>query len=214
MSKLRAPVIAFAAAAQAVAAVKQVAREGGVRHSAQVRPLYHSVLELNPSNLAALYPEPAMLQWGLETLLLQIGPTQHKDIEVTRYLVALMALERRLTRRSSVQQQLAQRLQQLQRQRDQFGFSHDTLVAGMAAIYSDLISPLGKPIRITGKPDYLQQPAVQNQIRALLLAALRNIVLWRQLGGQRRQFIFSRQRLVGVTQQLLRDARAQTESSS
>lgn len=214
MSAWQARTIALAAAAQCLAAVKQIAREGSLRDAKQVQRLLTNVLNLNPASLAQLYPDHHELQWGLETLLLQIGPTQHKDIEITRYMVALMALERRLHKRPASMASLAERLQHIQRQRDDFQFAHDTIVAGMAAVYSDIISPLSKPIKITGKPEHLKQAAVQNQIRALLLAALRNIVLWRQQGGQRRQFIFSRQRMIHTAQQLLRPLRTPSEPQS
>lgn len=212
MNAWQSRVIALAAAAQCLAAIKQIAREGSLRDAKQVQRLYTNVLVLNPTSLQQLYPDQSELQWGLETLLLQIGPTQHKDIEITRYMVALMALERRLHKRPANMAKLAERLQQIQRQRDDFQFAQDTIVAGMAGIYSDIISPMSKPIKITGKPEHLKQSSVQNQIRALLLAALRNIVLWRQQGGQRRQFIFSRQRMVSAAQQLLRQLRTPSES--
>lgn len=214
MSSWSSRVTALAAAAQCLVAIKQIAREGSLRDSTQVQRLLANVLDLNPNSLEQLYPDVTELQWGLETLLLQIGPTQHKDIEITRYLVALMALERRLQKRPKSLASLAERLQQLQRQRDDFKFAQETIIAGMAGVYSDLISPLSKPIKITGKPDHLKQPGVQNQIRALLLAALRNIVLWRQQGGQRRQFIFARQRMVRTAQQLLRQQRTPSEPQS
>ena len=214
MSSWQPRVTALAAAAQCLVAVKQIAREGSLRDGNQVQRLYANVLDLNPPSLEQLYPDLSELQWGLETLLLQIGQTQHKDIEITRYLVALMALERRLAKRPKSLHGLAERLQQIQRQRDDFQFSQETIIAGMAGVYSDIISPLSKPIKITGKPDHLKQPSIQNQIRALLLAALRNIVLWRQQGGQRRQFIFARQRMVRTAQQLLRQSRTRSELQS
>ncbi|CAI8154239.1 high frequency lysogenization protein HflD [Pseudidiomarina mangrovi] len=214
MSQWSARVTALAAAAQCLAAVKQIAREGSLRDSKQVQRLLLNVLDLNPTSLEQMYPDPHELHWGLETLLLQIGPTQHKDIEITRYIVGLMALERRLYKRPQSMAKLAERLQHIQRQRDDFNFAQDTIIAGMAGLYSDVISPLSKPIKITGKPDHLKQINVQNQIRALLLAALRNIVLWRQQGGQRRQFIFSRQRMITTAQQLLRTSRIPSEPQS
>lgn len=212
MSLWQPRVVALAAAAQCLAAIRQIALEGSLRDSKQVQRLLSNVLDLNPSSLEQLYPDQAELHWGLETLLQQIGPSQHKDIEISRYIVALMALERHLAKNSASITKLSERLQQIQRQRDAFNFANDTIVASMAGVYSDIISPLSKAIKITGKPDHLKQPHVQHQIRALLLAALRNIVLWRQHGGQRRHFIFSRHHMVRVAHQLLRQQRSPSES--
>ena len=205
-------IIALAAAAQCLAAIRQIAIEGSLRDNKQVQRLFTNVLDLNPSSLEQRYPDQAELHWGLQTLLQQIGPSQHKDLEISRYIVALMALERRLAKDPTSITKLTERLQQIQRQRDTFNFTNETIVASMAGVYSDIISPLSKAIKITGKPDHLKQPHVQHQIRALLLAALRNVVLWRQHGGLRRHFIFSRQHMIGAANQLLRQQRNPSES--
>jgi high frequency lysogenization protein len=55
---------------------------------------------------------------------------------------------------------------------------------------------LDKKIQVIGNPNVLKQENVQNQVRALLLAGVRAGVLWRQYGGQRRQFVFSRQKIL------------------
>ncbi len=41
------------------------------------------------------------------------------------------------------------------------------------------------------------------KIRALLLAGIRSSVLWRQMGGSRLQFIFSRQKIKKTAEKLL-----------
>lgn len=214
MNQLQQRILALAAAAQSAAAVKQLAREGSLRNAAHARVLFSSVMNQNPENFAAVYNDLPALRWGLEHLLDQIGASKQKDVEITRYMIGMLALERRLSKRPAALEQLGQRITKLHRQQYEFSFTQDTITAGMAGIYSELISPLGQPIKINGKPDYLQQPNIQNQIRALLLAGIRNVVLWRQLGGKRRQFIFSRQRMVSTAQQLLRDLREQSEPES
>lgn len=207
-------VIALAALTQAAAAVKQVARFGSVREPHATRALLDSVTNQNPTSVHAMYPDLSALRLGLESLLQQIGATRDKDVEVTRYVVGMLALERRLSRSPQALEQLGQRLQQLHRQQHQFQFADDTLLAGMGSAYSDIISPLGQPLKINGKQEFLQQTQSQHLIRALLLAGIRNAVLWRQLGGKRRQFIFSRQRMVRVAQQILRNLPEHSEPLS
>lgn len=207
-------VLALAAIAQAAAAVKQVAREGSLRQPAQSQPLIQSVLNQNPESFEALYPHPRDLQWGVEQVLQQIGATRDKDVEITRYVVGILALARRFMKAEKAQQQLGQRIEQLHRQQHDFQFNSDTVLAGMASAYSDFVSPLSQPLKINGKPDYLKQMSVQNQIRAFLLAGVRNAVLWKHLGGKRRQFLLSRQRMVSTAQSLLRTMHEQSESPS
>lgn len=207
-------VIALAALTQAAAAVKQVARFGSIREVNAGRVVMDSVLNQNPDSVKAMYPNLSELRLGLESLLQQIGATRDKDVEVTRYVVGILALERRLSRSDKAIQELGQRITQMQRQKHDFQFSDDTIVASMGSTYSDLISPLGQPLKINGKQEFLQQPSNQHLIRALLLAGVRNAVLWRQLGGKRRHFIFNRQRMVRIAQQLLRELREHSEPLS
>ncbi|RUO79385.1 high frequency lysogenization protein HflD [Pseudidiomarina taiwanensis] len=189
-------VLALAAAAQAAAAVKQLARTGKLADSAVAEVLVSSVLNQQSADFNAVYGAPDKVVWGLQQLLIQLGNSRQKDIEVTRYVVGMMALERKLSRTPKVGDKLSQRLQQVQQQRQHFNFDQATVNANLAGVYSDLISPLLRPLQISGKPEYLQQTQVQNQIRTALLAGIRALVLWRQLGGKRRHFLFSRQRMV------------------
>ena len=62
-------------------------------------------------------------------------------------------------------------------------------------------SELGPKLQISGNPDCLKQPQVQNKIRALLLAAMRSAVLWRQLGGKRRHLVFARKAIFDTAKQ-------------
>lgn len=212
MTAWEARVLALAGITQAVAAVHQLAHEGALRVPDIATPLYHSVLEVNPANTEAVYGDTAKLSLGIRLLLEQIGATKNKNVEITRYVVSILALARRYQGQPQAVQALSQRIQQLQRQRDGFGFDEGTITAGMASAYSDVLSPLMRPIRVSGKPAHLKSTHVQNQIRALLLAAVRSACLWRDVGGKRRHFIFSRQRMVHAAKQLLMAPDASSET--
>ncbi|MDN7123667.1 high frequency lysogenization protein HflD [Pseudidiomarina terrestris] len=213
MNEWQQRVIALAAIAQSAAAVKNLARQGKLDPSFQRNALLDSVLVQNPDAFAAIYGDVKNLRVGLRVLLDQLGATRNKDIETTRYMVGVLALARRIQRQPAAFAKLGERIEQLHRQHTQFQFDKETIYTGMASVYSDCISPLGRPLQIHGKPDYLQQQPVQNQIRALLLAAIRSAVLWRQVGGKRRHFIFSRQRMIATAHDLLRVLSSQSESS-
>ncbi|MNN35329.1 High frequency lysogenization protein HflD [compost metagenome] len=57
---------------------------------------------------------------------------------------------------------------------------------------------------VQGNPHYLGQAAVVSEIRALLLAAVRSAVLWRQLGGSYMDFLFSRKTMLEAIERRLR----------
>jgi high frequency lysogenization protein len=53
-------------------------------------------------------------------------------------------------------------------------------------------------VMVQGNPHYLGQPGVVAEIRAILLAAVRAAVLWRQLGGSYWDFLFSRRAMAAA----------------
>ena len=85
-----------------------------------------------------------------------------------------------------------------------YEINSETLVSSIASIYSDIISPLGTPIQVAGEPSILKQSINQHKIRALLLAGVRSAVLWRQVGGKRRNILFSRSKIVECAESLLK----------
>jgi high frequency lysogenization protein len=129
-------------------------------------------------------------------LKLLSGKTDKKDIELTRYVAGVLALAKRLLQKPAALNELKQTIDQVERRLEHFGINDDSVIANFADAYSKAISPLGQKIQVLGNPDVLRQPNVQNKIRALLLAGVRAAVLWRQMGGKRRQFIFSRKNIL------------------
>ena len=88
--------------------------------------------------------------------------------------------------------------------------THDNVVRNIADLYSDTISKFQYRIQVTGNYNYLQQTRVTNQVRTLLLAAIRAALLWRQLGGRSWQFLFYRAELAKATNELIKEAKAQS----
>lgn len=117
--------------------------------------------------------------------------------------MGVLALERKLVRSNSGLGMLAERINQVNRQLHHFAITDEQVVANLASIYSDIISNLGPKIQISGNPVCLQRPIVQHKIRALLLAAIRSAVLWRQLGGKRRHLVFARKAIVDTAKKSL-----------
>jgi len=188
--------LAFAGICQAAALVQQVARNGDCDHNAMAVSL-GSILETHPKQAENVFGSKAQLRFGYRTLIEQLGNTNAaKNAEVTRYIVSLIALERKLIRRRDLLNMLSDRVSQIHRQLGHFELLDEQVLANIAGIYSDIISPLGPRIQVAGTPLYLQQTQVQHKVRALLLAGIRACVLWRQMGGKRRHIIFSRKKMI------------------
>ena len=188
--------MAFAGICQAAYLVQKVARDGSC-DEASLRESLQSILVTNPTQPLEVFGSHLAIRDGYRALVEQLGADgSQKNAELTRYVVSLIALERKLAKRKDILNMLGERISQIGRQQQHFDLLDEQILANMASIYSDLISPIGPRIQIAGTPLFLQQPLVQHKVRALLLAGIRAAVLWRQLGGSRTQIIFARKKMV------------------
>lgn len=193
--------IAFAGICQAVALVQQVAKDGHCDADAFETSL-KAILNTNPSNTVDVFGREADLKLGLECLVKGIDSTPNGS-EITRYIISLMALERKLSGRNDAMSQLGDRLKMLERQAEHFSLTDEQMMSNLASVYLDVVSPIGPRIQVTGTPSVLQQSSSQHKVRALLLSGIRCAVLWRQVGGKRRHLIFGRNKMVEQAQILL-----------
>ncbi|MGL4716667.1 MAG: high frequency lysogenization protein HflD [Aeromonas sp.] len=188
--------MAFAGICQAAYLVQKVARDGTC-DEASLRESLSSVLVTNPTQPLEVFGSHLAIRDGYRALVEQLGADgSQKNAELTRYVVSLIALERKLAKRKDILNLLGERISQIGRQQQHFDLLDEQILANMASIYSDLISPIGPRIQVAGTPLFLQQSLVQHKVRALLLAGIRAVVLWRQLGGSRTQIIFARKKMV------------------
>lgn len=197
--------IALAGVCQAVTLVQKFAHKGTADREEFAYSL-QSLFVMQPDSTLDVYGNQLRhLKTGLETAQAQFGGKQGKlDTEIGRYWIGVLALSQKLNKNPQAKSQLAQRLQQLERQRSLYDddILHEQMIANMAAIYSDIISPLGSRIQVLGSADFLARPDIQNRIRAALLAGIRAGILWQQVGGSRWQFLFARKALLTATQSL------------
>lgn len=203
MQRHQSAVMAFAAICQAAQIVKDIARYDRVDEK-QLDTIIRSLTYIDASTPIEIYGGLENLKMGYQVLVKMLGNAEEKDMEVTRYILGSISLERQLAKRPATMKQLATRIDDLNRQLSHFELLDNNTMANIATIYTDVLSPLGRRIQITGDPQYLKIESNQNKVRAVLLGAVRAAVLWRQLGGKRRQLIFNRNVLVEVAEQDLR----------
>lgn len=197
--------LALAGICQSAQLVQQLAHQGRC-DPATLLISYTSIIDLNPANTLSIFGNQySNLRAGLETLtsLLNIASRQTINQEIMRYVLNMIILERKLNASKAAINNLTDRITGLQRQLEHFPLDSDTLINAMAAIYLDIISPLGQRIQVTGTVEILQSPLVQAKVRATLLAGIRAAVLWRQVGGGRLQLMLARNKLLTQTKQIL-----------
>lgn len=195
--------LALAGIAQATRLVEQVAKTGYVDPEAYKCSI-ESLLDLNPSSTLAVYGGDAQnLRLGLETLR-DMLKGQHKYQDPLRYGFGAMHLQKSLAKNKNMLNILGSRLGQAAQQAEHFSSTHENVIANLGGLYTDTISTFRFRIQVMGDQSYLSQPRIAHQIRALLLAAIRSTMLWRQLGGNRWQLLFQRKAIADAVDQLLR----------
>nr|WP_225998399.1 MULTISPECIES: high frequency lysogenization protein HflD [Vibrio] len=181
--------------------VQQVAKDGRCDKDAFEASL-NAILNTNPANTVGVFGREANLKLGLECLVKGIDSTPAGS-DITRYIISLMALERKLSARNDSMSQLGDRIQTAERQTEHFDLFDEQMISNLASIYLDVVSPIGPRIQVSGTPAVLQQTSSQHKVRALLLSGIRSAVLWRQVGGKRRHLIFGRKKMIEQAQILL-----------
>jgi high frequency lysogenization protein len=193
-------VIALAGLFQAIGLVRDLAHHGRSEPTALHSSLA-SLLKTDAASSADVYGGVAGLRYGLRWLRDYLLAPRDRDL--TRYLINLLVLERKLRKRSDLLHQLREGIEASNRRLDHLTLPHPTMVASFAQLYSATISTLAPRIMVSGEPAYLNDEDNQNTIRALLLAGIRAAILWQQSGGGRLTLLFRRRALLQECQRLL-----------
>ena len=190
-------VMALAAMCQVAKQVQKIAQYGS-NNEHDLEILLSSIIQTSPESTEDVYQGTDNLRDGYKTLMAQLTAGAQKDVEIVKYVGGLMQLERALNANDKSLNELGKRIDDIHRRLDHFAITDESVVAGLADIYSSVLSPLGHRIQVYGKPELLKQQLTQNKIRALLLAGVRSAVLWRQMGGKRRHFFFSKRKILAI----------------
>lgn len=200
-------VLALAAIAQAATLASQLAREGVADNKAMAGTV-HSILMLDAANTESIFIDRHHLLPGLQTMRDTFERDSQTNSEILRYCASLLHLQRQLAKNNEMLDTIRRRIVQIQKQAEMHGSeTNSQVISSIAALYSDTLSTFRFRIQINGNPQYLQQDNVASQIRTALLGGVRAVILWRQLGGSRFDFILRRKAIYQTTLALL-DARA------
>ncbi len=194
--------IALAGLAQAVHLVQQIAKRGQVDQQAMVTCI-GSTLKIDADSVEDVFGGLSGLKDGLLKLKQQLGGRESIDPEHARYSAMLVFLESKLEKRPDVQQEIREEVERAAGLAQRVGVIDEAVLKILAEAYHRNISPLGPKIIVSGERTYLIDPDNAHKIRALLLAGIRSVVLWRQCGGARWKFLLNRRRLQQETQALL-----------
>lgn len=194
--------IALAGMIQAISQAREIAQTGKVDDEAFQTTL-NSLFQTHPEKIVDVYGGLANLKPGLEKLISTLNTKTTAVAQTVHYLHAVMRLQKKISASAKMSGELIQRINQAKKQVAYFSLTHPNVLASLADIYLSSIKPFRFKFFIIGNQRMLSINENIDKIRALLLAAIRSSVLWRQVGGSQLQLIFFRGRITRTAKKLL-----------
>ena len=194
--------IALAGIFQASELVRQIARQG-MLDQAPFETSIQSVLKINADSITDVYSGLSGIKTGLQVLCQQLGNETKRDMEVMQYVLGVIFLERKLAKRQDMLAQIKSEIEKTVYETNTYSATSPQIVEQLANLYAQTLSTFDYRIKVSGEQRFLENSYNADKIRALLLAGIRSAVLWRQKGGKRLQFIFSRAKILRTAQNFL-----------
>lgn len=196
-------VLAMAGIVQACRCVQQIARHGMTDADALTASI-NSLFVTEADTTEAVYGGREKLLPGLRLAKKLFDNKQDAEsVEVMRYCLMVIQLERSLMKRPAMLAQVGDGIDNARSQAEHFSTTHSNVLANLAGLYTDTISELNPRIMVNGDQVHIGNSENVNRIRSLLLAAVRSAVLWRQKGGTRLQLIFTRKRYLNEINRII-----------
>ena len=195
--------LALAGVFQAAQLVQQVARSGQVS-GALLESSLETLFKFDSDNVVDVYGGVVGVSLGLKTLGQQLrGEADQQDLEITRYVIALLHLEKKLRKNPALIEHISRGLQNTENQMEYFSLTHENVLANLGSLYQETVSTLLPRIIVQGDQNLLSQQSNANKIRAILLAGIRSAFLWQQTGGNKLKFLFWRKKYLQAAERLL-----------
>ncbi|WP_281782072.1 high frequency lysogenization protein HflD [Lysobacter auxotrophicus] len=194
-------VLALAGLVQALAQVRRVA-DTGQANAAILATAMESVFRIDAPSPTAVYGDVEALRPGLTLLRDYFGSSQ-RDEQLPRLVLAVMQLERRFVRDDDMGQRVQAGIRAQAGNAERMGPTHPDVMAALGSLYAETLSHLRPRVLVQGNPHYLGQATVVSEVRAILLAAVRSAVLWRQCGGSLWDFLLRRRDLLAAVREHL-----------
>jgi len=184
MNKLKQQTLALASLLQTTTLVDQLASTGtcdGKSNEASLKSLIN-----NSTKVDEVFSSPKDLSIGLSALTKAFGKKSKSMQNVIFYSLALINLEKKLT-------QISGEIDLIKKQ-EFFEISHSNSLARLAELYKTTLGELNPRIMVSGEQLYLSNQHTANHIRALLLAGIRAVSLWKSQGGRTWQLLLNKKK--------------------
>ena len=125
--------IALAALLQSCSLVREIAYNGQCNQS-QLATCVNSIFKIDAPNSEAIYDGLNNLQTGFRLVSAELAsPT---DRELTRYMISLLSLERKLRKRDDLMRYIGAGIKDAQARLEYFPPMHENIIAILADVYT------------------------------------------------------------------------------
>jgi len=181
MNKTAKQTLALASIFQSTALVHQLASTGQC-DSHTNRASLNSIVNESDS-VDEIFTSPEDLKIGFDSLRLLFEKKSIDMHNVMLYATALINLEKKLMKNPDLLNQISNEISLINKQ-EFFDIHHSNSIARLAELYKNTLGSLNPTIMVRGEQIYLTNRHTANHIRALLLAGIRAVSLWKSQGGK------------------------------
>jgi high frequency lysogenization protein len=137
------------------------------------------------------------LSIGLHSLKNAFSKKQKNTQNIVLYALALINLEKKLMKNQKFLSQISNEINQIKKQ-NFFELSHSNSLARLGELYKSTLGELNPRIMVRGEQLYLSNQHTANHIRALLLAGIRAVSLWKSQGGKTWHLLFNKKQSLAL----------------
>jgi high frequency lysogenization protein len=201
MPMREARVIALAGVYQACRMVQDLALRG-TTDAASAEASLDSIFRIDADSAADVFGGISGVRMGFEQMIAHLDDGA-RDLAMTQLVMNVLRLARRLDRIPSMRDALRTGIASIARQVPHTGVAATAVQARLAELYTETLSHVRPRVVVHGNPVHLGNPRDVEQIRAMLLAAVRAAVLWRQVGGGQFRLLLKRREYAMLARGLL-----------
>ena len=199
MSKLKNQTLALASILQTTSLVEQLASTGTCDQKGSEASL-KSIVNTS-SKLEEVFDSAQDLETGVSALKIALGKKSKSMKNVMFYALTLINLEKKLMKNQSLLTEISTEIEKIKHQ-EMFEISHSNSIARLAELYKSTLGSLNPRIMVSGEQLYLSNERTANHIRALLLAGIRAVSLWKSQGGKTWHLIFQKKKTLNFVNSL------------
>ena len=203
--------LALAALFQAATLADALAWRGHCDPAAMEASL-NSVLVMDTDDVGVIYGNNVRgLHTGLQaleqTFLEPLRGGHPRQVDIMRYALGIIQVERQLAKSPDLLETLRQRLEMAAQQRKHFdSLTAPAMLNNLGGIYVDTAGQLRFRIQVKGDQKHLQAAGMAEQVRAVLLSGIRAAWLWHRLGGRRWHLMITRGQILAEIRKIIAES--------